>query len=299
MSDARGPAGRDGPAGAPRPFDCLWCGRTWHPRDADDLEARARLCPDCLGRADSNPFIRFRLHAALDGRAGATAEPGGQLVAYYEARAPEYDDWYLRRGRYAHGPVHDLAWQMELDTATMWLDGLPLQGEIVELAAGTGWWSALLATKGELHASDAATAPLERARERLAAHRLRAHLHVRDAWAPPDRAVDALFTGFWLSHVPRARLGAFLGVVRAWLRPGARFAAIDSLPDPASGTVDRLPSPGPDLARRSLADGREFTIPKVSYAPEELASVLRAAGFVAVDVRTTGRFFLLATATAP
>ena len=299
MSDARGPAGRDRPVGAPRPFDCLWCGRTWHPRDADDLEARARLCPDCLGRADSNPFIRYRLHAALDARAGATAEPGDQLVAYYEARAPEYDDWYLRRGRYAHGPVHDLAWQMELDTATMWLDGLPLQGEIVELAAGTGWWSALLATKGELHASDAATAPLERARERLAAHRLRAHLHVRDAWAPPDRAVDALFTGFWLSHVPRARLGAFLGVVRAWLRPGARFAAIDSLPDPASGTVDRLPSPGPDLARRSLADGREFTIPKVSYAPEELASVLRAAGFVAVDVRTTGRFFLLATATAP
>ncbi len=136
-------------------------------------------------------------------------------------------------------------------------------------------------------------------RDRLAAHRLRAHLHVQDAWAPPDRAVDALFTGFWLSHVPRARLGAFLGVVRAWLRPGARFAAINSLPDPASGTVDRLPAPGPDLARRSLADGREFTIPKVSYAPEELASALRAAGFAAVDVHTTGRFFLLATATAP
>ncbi len=299
MSDTRGPVRHDGKPDTPRPFDCLWCGQLWHPRDADDLEARARLCPDCLGRADSNPFLRFRLHAALDARAGAMAGPGDQLVAYYQARAPEYDDWYLRRGRYAHGPVHDLAWQMELDAATMWLDGLPLHGEIVELAAGTGWWSALLATKGELHASDAASAPLERARARLSAHRLRAHLHVRDAWVPPDRAVDALFTGFWLSHVPRARLGAFLGLARAWLKPGARFAAIDSLPDPASGTVDRLPSPGPDLARRSLADGREFTIPKVSYAPEELASALRAAGFGAVDVSTTGRFFLLATATGP
>jgi demethylmenaquinone methyltransferase/2-methoxy-6-polyprenyl-1,4-benzoquinol methylase len=299
VSDAPGPAPRDGTPAAPRPFDCLWCGRTWHPRDADDLEARARLCPDCLGRADSNPFIRFRLHAALDARAGTIAEPGDQLIAYYQARAPEYDDWYLRRGRYAHGPLHDLAWQMELDAATMWLDGLPLQGVIEELAAGTGWWSALLATKGELHASDAATAPLERASDRLAAHRLRAHLHVRDAWAPPDRIVDALFAGFWLSHVPRARLGAFLGVARAWLRPGGRFAAIDSLPDPASGTVDQLPAPGPDLARCRLADGREFTIPKIAYAPEELASALRAAGFATVDVRTTGRFFLLATAAAP
>jgi demethylmenaquinone methyltransferase/2-methoxy-6-polyprenyl-1,4-benzoquinol methylase len=280
-----------------RPFDCLWCGQAWHPREADDLEARARLCPDCLGRADSNPFIRFRLHAALDARARATSGPEDQLVAYYQARAPEYDDWYLRRGRYAHGPVHDLAWQMELDAATTWLDGLPLQGEIVELAAGTGWWSALVATKGELHAYDAATAPLERARDRLSAHRLRAHLHVRDAWAAPDRAVDALFTGFWLSHVPRARLGEFLGLARAWLKPGALFAAIDSLPDPASGTLDRLPAPGPDLARRRLADGREFTIPKVHYAPDELASALRAAGFEAVNVRTTGRFFLLASAT--
>lgn len=321
----QGGEGRVGPG--PRPFSCLWCGRTWQPRTADDLEARARLCPDCLGRAGENPFLRFRLRAGLeaggagagtsaapsgagtsaapsdaDGREGRGAEigsPEDALVPYYEARAPEYDDWYLRRGRYAHGPVQDLAWQMELDAATTWLDGLPLGGEIVELAAGTGWWSALLATKGELHAYDAAAAPLDRARDRLLAHRLRAHLHVRDAWAAPDRRVDALFAGFWLSHVPRPRLGAFLAIARGWLKPGGRFAAIDSLADPASGVVDRLPAPGPDLSRRRLADGREFTIPKVHYAPDELAASLAAAGLSDVEVRTTGRFFVLATAAAP
>jgi len=288
------------PPGDPRPFACLWCGRTWQPRAVDDLEAHARLCPDCLGRAGENPFLGFRLRAGLADRAGGAPARTheDELVPYYEARAAEYDDWYLRRGRYAHGPIHDLAWQMELDAATTWLDGLPLRGELVELAAGTGWWTALLATKGELHAYDAAAAPLDRARDRLLAHRLRAHLHVRDAWAPPDRAVDALFAGFWLSHVPRARLGAFLGVARAWLRPGGTFAAIDSLPDPSSGTVDRLPAPAPDLSRRRLADGREFTIPKVLYAPDELAVALRAAAFRDVDVRATGRFFLLASGVA-
>ena len=319
-ASARGGSGHsrdEAPRSGPRPFSCLWCGRTWQPRSADDLEARARLCPDCLGRAGENPFLRFRLRAGLearaagaDGRAHSLVSPDGsrgagadatheaELVPYYEARAPEYDDWYLRRGRYAHGPVHDLAWQMELDAATTWLDRLPLGGEIVELAAGTGWWSALLATKGELHAYDAAAAPLDRARDRLLAHRLRAHLHVRDAWATPDRRVDALFAGFWLSHVPRSRLGGFLALASSWLKPGGRFAAIDSLPDPASGVIDRLPAPGPDLARRRLADGREYVIPKVHYLPGELATALGDAGFSEVEVRSTGRFFVLGTATA-
>ena len=110
------------------------------------------------------------------------------MIAYYEARAGEYDDWYLRRGRYARGPIHDAAWDADLDGAGTWLDGLPIHGEIVELAGGTGSWSPLLASKGELSIYDAAEAPLDRARERLVAHRLRAHLHVRNAWAEPDRA---------------------------------------------------------------------------------------------------------------
>ena len=313
-------------------FDCLWCGQAWRPRDANDLEALARLCPDCIGRAGSNEFLRFRLHAALDARAraapvsevataaapvapmasasaAAPAPPAArtgpatptheeELVPYYEARAAEYDEWYLRGGRYSHGLVQDMAWEMELAVASTWLDGLPLGGEIVELAAGTGWWTALLAAKGELHAYDAAAAPLDRARSRLVAHGLRAHLHVRDAWAAPDRKVDALFSGFWLSHVPRPRLVDFLGIARAWLRPGGIYAAIDSQADAASGTVDRLPAPAPNLARRRLADGREFTIPKVHYRADDLTEALRSAGFVDVEVGSSGRFFLLVRAIA-
>src|SRR4029079_13158939 len=138
------------------------------------------------------------------------------MVDYYEARAGEYDDWYLRRGRYARGPIHDAAWHAALGGAGTWLDGLPIRGEIVELAAGTGWWSPLLASKGELSIYDAASAPPDRARDRLLPHALRAHIHVRDAWAEPDRRVDALFAGFWLSHVERARTGEFLGPARRW-----------------------------------------------------------------------------------
>lgn len=303
-------------AGPRSTFDCLWCGRSWTTRAPGDLEGWAQLCPDCLGRAGENPFLRFRLRDALAARAAATnagatgpAVPDGpppiaatapaddDLIAYYEARAAEYDDWYLRRGRYARGPIHDAAWNAELDGAGAWLDALPIGGEIVELAAGTGWWSPLLAGKGELWLYDAAEAPLERARDRLLAHRLRAHLHVRDAWAEPDRRVDALVCNFWLSHVERHRTADFLALARRWLKPGGTFAFIDSLPDPQSGAADH-PAPAGDRAVRTLADGREFTIVKVFRTPDELEDGLRSAGFGDVSVTTTGRFFLLGRARA-
>lgn len=293
-------------------FDCLWCGAAHTCRAADDLEGWAQLCPDCVGKAGDNGFLRFRLRQALTERSGApsatgaagesstAATPddlGAEMLAYYQARAPEYDDWYLRRGRYERGPVHDAAWNAELDIAGRWLDALPLQGEIVELAAGTGWWSPLLASKGELSLYDAADAPLDRARERLVAHRLRAHLHVRDAWIPADRAVDAVFTGFWLSHVPRPRLDAFLAIVRGWLKPGGTFAFIDSRFDPQSSAADH-PTPADDQSIRRLDDGREFTVVKVYYEPADLETALARAGFVEPSVTSTGRFFLTGVARA-
>jgi demethylmenaquinone methyltransferase/2-methoxy-6-polyprenyl-1,4-benzoquinol methylase len=273
-------------------------------RAADDLEGYAQLCPDCLGKAGDNAFLRFRLRAALEARAAAqssaplTAAPrSAAMIDYYEARAGEYDDWYLRRGRYERGPIHDAAWNAELDAAGRWLDGLPIGGRIVELAAGTGWWSPLLAVKGELWLSDAADAPLERARERLLAHGLRAHLHVRDAWAEPESPpapADALFAGFWLSHVERDRTAAFLDLAASWLAPAGRLALIDSLPDPQSGAADH-PEPAGDRAIRRLDDGRQFEIVKVYRTPDELSGSLAAAGFTNVAVTTTGRFFVLAT----
>jgi SAM-dependent methyltransferase len=260
-----------------------------------------------MGKAGDNGFLRFRLRQALTERGAARRQDEGgeggeggkdaELLAYYEARAPEYDDWYRRRGRYQRGPVHDAAWAAELDVAGRWLDALPIRGEIVELAAGTGWWSPLLASKGELSLYDVVPATLDRARERLLAHRLRAHLHVRDAWAEPDRAVDAVFTGFWLSHVPRARLDAFLGIVRRWLAPGGIFAFIDSLPDAQSSAADH-PAPAADLSVRRLDDGREFTVVKVYYEPTEMEAALARAGFGAARVTTTGRFFLTGVAEA-
>jgi demethylmenaquinone methyltransferase/2-methoxy-6-polyprenyl-1,4-benzoquinol methylase len=292
-------------------FDCLWCGARHEVRAPGDLEGWAQLCPTCIGRAGDNEFLRFRLKRALDERATTPAEDlltrrpedGPQpddaeiLRRYYEARAPEYDDWYLRRGRYARGPLDDAPWQAELEGARRWLAALPIQGEILELAAGTGWWSTVLAGKGSLMLTDAVGATLDRARDRLATDGLEAEMLVRDAWAEPDRVVDALFTGFWLSHVRAEELPAFLALVRRWLRPGGTFAAIDSLADPASGAGDH-PAPRAGTARRRLNDGREFEIVKVFHDPDRITATLLDAGFRQAETATTGRFFALVHATA-
>lgn len=291
-----------------REFNCLWCGRLHRTRSDSDLEGYALLCPDCVGRAGENEFLRFRLREGL--RIRGEAEAGSsvavapartadeELRVYYAQRAGEYDDWFLRKGRYSRGAIADTAWAADMDTATLWLDAQPLKGEIVELAAGTGWWSPLLAQKAStLWLYDINEEPLEFARQRLVAHGLAAHIHVRDAWAEPDRQVDGLFCGFWLSHVPRARLGDFLALCRRWLKPGGRMAFIDSRRDPESSAIDH-PQPENDMSVRKLDDGQMFTIVKVYWQPEELEAALLAAGFVEPHVTTTPRFFLVGEATA-
>ena len=259
------------------------------PAPADRRRGRAR------GRgADRRPPPCPRPIAAA--RRSTPSDP--DLIAYYEARAPEYDDWYLRRGRYEHGPIHDAAWNAELDAAGRWLDGLPIAGRIVELAAGTGWWSPLLASKGELSMYDAAAAPLVRARERLVAHRLRAHLHVRDAWAEPEPPpADALFAGFWLSHVERARTASVPRARRPLAGSGRpdradRLAARSPLRRRRPpGTGGRPLGPPPRRRPRVRDRRRSIARPTSSRRPSR-----RRASSTSM-VTTTGRFFVLATAT--
>jgi demethylmenaquinone methyltransferase/2-methoxy-6-polyprenyl-1,4-benzoquinol methylase len=281
-------------------FDCLWCGAPHTTRTPDDIEGWAQLCPTCIGKAGDNGFLRFRLRQAITERgqaaSGSTTDPieptepaTGAAAAPPKAAAPspptatidddqrasDIDDWYLRRGRFALGAIQDTAWHAELDMAGRWLDAQPIRGEIVDLAAGTGWWATLLADKGELSLYDTNTAALERARERLIAHGLRAHLHPRDPWSEPDRSVDVVFCGAWLGQLAPERLGPFLALVRRWLKPAGTFVFIDALAD----------------GDASDAHGRRRT-------PIEVEAALAGAGFDGISVTTTGSFLVIGTASA-
>ncbi len=274
-----------------RQFACLWCGQDWTVRSDDDLEGWAALCPDCLSKADDNGFLRSRLRTALRERAAATASspppasvptsaPGG-------SDQPDDDDWYLRRGRFSRGPLHDGPWSMELDEVTRWLDGLPIAGTIVELAAGSGWWTTLLAEKGELWAYDASETALEAARTRLVAHGLLAHLHVRDPLAAPDKQVDVVVATHFLSGAAtHAELRARIEVAHGWLKPDGLFVFIEA-------------RPGPGVA----GDGGAVTDgPRGSMWPrdvEMLRSTLLAAGLDQGLLSETRTAFVMGSAVRP
>ena len=189
------------------------------------------------------------------------------------------DEWFFRTGSYERGAIHDTAWAAELDVATRWLDALPLAGRIDEPAAGTGFFSPLLADKGELHASDEDGAALDVARERLVAHRLRAHLHVADPWTPPaDGLADGVVASFLTGRVRGAGLDRAVAGLRARLRTGGTLALIDLRPDDAGG-----PPAG---------------IAWTWHDPALLEAALARAGFSGIELAPTGRFFLLVRAEA-
>lgn len=224
-------------------------------------------------------------------------DPAGPLLReqadYYRARAGEYDEWWERRGRYDHGPGWNARWRAEVQAARDALARFRPAGEVLELACGTGWWTAELARHADrVTALDASPETLDLNRARVQDARVR---HVQAdifSWRP-DRRYDAVFFSFWLSHVPPERFGAFWDTVRAALRPGGRVFFLDSLRAETSTSADqRLPEAGGTVAVRTLGDGRSFRIVKVFYDPAELRARLYGLGWE-VEVATTGEYFLV------
>lgn len=214
----------------------------------------------------------------------------GQL-AYYRARAGEYDDWFLRRGRHDRGPEWNRRWFSELDEIRQELARFGPTGRVLELACGTGLWTVELARHAaSVTAVDASPEVLgiNRARIQETGHETPVRYVEADLfdWRP-DAAYDAVFFGFWLSHVPPERFEAFWELVRSALRPGGRVFFVDSLgPETPDEKERRARDPHDYTTTRQVEDGREFRIVKVFYDPAALERRLTDLGW-RLSVRTT------------
>jgi ubiquinone/menaquinone biosynthesis C-methylase UbiE len=215
--------------------------------------------------------------------------------AYYRARAPEYDDWWFRRGRHDTGPEETAGWRAEVAELEARVDALALTGDVLELACGTGLWTRRLARSAtRLTAVDAAPEALALNRGRDGTTDVTYVEADLFAWEPPAAAFDACFFGFWLSHVPSERFAAFWATVASALRPGGRAVWVDSGPTEAGRARDAAP----ERTRRSLADGREFRIVKRIYDPPSLEAELGALGWDAQVEHSPRGWFLLGEARA-
>jgi demethylmenaquinone methyltransferase/2-methoxy-6-polyprenyl-1,4-benzoquinol methylase len=216
----------------------------------------------------------------------------GEQLRYYRARAPEYDQWFLRQGRYDRGPSHRAEWFAEVALVeTALRDELPV-GDVLELACGTGLWTRHLA---ERHRRVVA---VDASPEAIAINRARVRSEAVDyveadlfSWVPPAAGFDAVFFAFWLSHVPAARVATFWQTVRRALKPGGTAFFVDNLLEPTSMASDQGQLDQSGIIQRRLNDGRTFRIVKIFYDPDRLERQLLEQGWRG-RVRSSGRFFV-------
>ena len=216
-------------------------------------------------------------------------------IAYYRARAAEYDAWWFRQGRYDRGEAINAAWRADVAVVEQVLADVLARtrpASVLELACGTGLFTRHLAPRvAAVTAVDASPEVIAINRARVGSANvsyIEADLFAFD----PTVRYDCVFMSFWLSHVPRERFDAFWAMVRRALAPGGFAWIIDSANDPTSTAVNH-PRPDADagMATRRLDDGREFRIVKLFYDAPALEERLRACGFDASIARTE-RYFL-------
>lgn len=207
---------------------------------------------------------------------------------YYNQRAGEYDQWYLREGRFAGRPQAD-QWHAEVAQLRERVQHFGA-GRLIEIAAGTGWWTQHLARRAGVTVLDYAPAMLAQLGARLQANGVRAARVRGDAYRLPfaARSFDCGFSGFWLSHVPYARLNEFLSELRRVIRPGGQMMLVDSAP------TEPDQAPGAEfMHERVLNDGSRHAVLKILHTPATMAQVLAPLGTVR-EAWSTGTFFTAA-----
>jgi SAM-dependent methyltransferase len=235
----------------------------------------------------------------MTGSEGAIEDVLAEQRRYYRERAAEYEDWWFRRGRYAHGTEADAGWFAEVAQLERALDEFAPAGRVLELACGTGLWTARLAGLAtSVTALDSSPEVLELARGKIDADSVSFVAADLFAWEPQER-YDVCFFSFWLSHVPGELRESFWAKVGRSLAPGGRVFLIDSARSTRASARDHaLAEPGEERSLRRLADGREFTIVKHWFEAQALQRQIEALGWEA-RIAATPEFFVYGEARPP
>ncbi len=210
-----------------------------------------------------------------------------EQLAYYSGRASEYDDWWHRRGTFDRGSAENTRWFSDASEALDALNGIDLGEDVLELAPGTGTWTVHLAPRApRLTLVDGSVEMLSL---NPVASREGVTVEIADLfkWNTVERFDSVVFT-FWISHVPRERLGAFFAAVAGWLRPGGRVFFVDDR-DLAISEPHVSGATGQTMVRR-LNDGTDATIIKNFFTAAELIAAADAVG-IDLAVHETSTFF--------
>ena len=198
------------------------------------------------------------------------------VAAYYARRAAEYERIYARAER-----------QADLRALDQVISQFFTDKQVLELAAGTGYWSESAARYcANLTGIDINEEVLSIAR----AKKLRNSRFIQaDLYALDDlqQSFDAGLLAHWWSHVDKRQLADFVTKFHQHLEPGACVLLLDNNYVTGSSTrLSRTDRFGNTFQQRQLADGSEHEIMKNFPTATEIQSVLGDLGtcFAHVDL---------------
>ena len=177
------------------------------------------------------------------------------LLDYYARRVQEYEQIYQKPER-----------QAALAHLKAYRAGLLAGHDVLEIACGTGYWTAHLASFARsILATDTADEVLDAARSKTYPTNDRVRFERADAFALDG--VTGVFTAgfgsFWWSHVPTARLPDFLSAFHSKLQPGARVVFVDNRYVEGSSTpISATDADGNTYQDRRLTDGARHRVLK-------------------------------------
>jgi ubiquinone/menaquinone biosynthesis C-methylase UbiE len=178
------------------------------------------------------------------------------VKAYYDRRAPEYDEWYRGVGQYAERDRP--GWHDEVDALTRALAALP-PARTLDVACGTGFLTRHL--PGELVGLDQSASMLEEARRQVP----NAKFVQGDALELPfeEGSFGRVFTGHFYGHLEAADRQRFLTSAR---RLAPELVVVDS--------ALREDVQSEEQQGRILNDGSRWEVYKRYFEPEALADEL-------------------------
>ena len=178
------------------------------------------------------------------------------MKAYYDRRAPEYDEWYLGSGRFAERDRP--GWDQEIEALRRTLEALP-PAKTLDVACGTGFLTRHL--PGEIVGLDQSESMLDEARRQAP----NATYVQSDALVLPfeNGSFGRVFTGHFYGHLEEPEREAFLDEAR---RVAPELVIVDSAIQPDV--------PVEEWQERILNDGTRWEVFKRYFAPEALAAEL-------------------------
>jgi ubiquinone/menaquinone biosynthesis C-methylase UbiE len=190
--------------------------------------------------------------------------------AYYHARAPEYDDWWLGRGRFADRDRP--GWDDEREKLEGIVASLP-PVRTLDVACGTGFLTRHL--WGDVVGLDQSDAMLAIAGEQAP----KATFVQGDALDLPfeDGAFDRVFASYFYCHLQEDERVRFLAEAR---RVASELVVVSS--------VLKNELPPSRYEERMLQDGSRWSVFKRYFRPEELVAELGGG-----EILHLGHYFLV------